>query len=86
MFFILLGLNETVFDQTEAIDRLGFERMSMDDYAIYQLPIMDISKKTGVVFEDSVLEADVMPGAPGTESVRGFDAKRIAALEAIVLR
>jgi DNA/RNA endonuclease G (NUC1) len=75
-----------VFDQTEAVDRLGFERMDMDDYEIYQMPIEDISKKTGVVFDDSVLEADVLKGAPGTEGVRGFAGKRIGSLEGVVLR
>jgi endonuclease G len=75
-----------VFDQTEAIERLGYERMNMDDYKIYQMPIPDISKKTGVVFHASVINADVLKGAPGTESVRGFETKQITSLESVVLR
>ena len=75
-----------VFDQTEPVQRLGYERMSMDDYKIYQMPIAEISTKTGVVFEDGVLKADVLKGAPGTERVRGFAGKRITSLESVVLR
>ncbi len=75
-----------VFDQTEPVQRLGFERMNMDDYAVYQMPITAITKKTGVVFDKSVLAADVLKPAGAPESIRGFRGKRIQTLESVVLR
>ena len=75
-----------VFDQTEPVQRLGYERMNMDDYAIYQMPIKDITKKTGVVFDASVLNADVLKSGGAPESIRGFAGKRITSLASVVLR
>ena len=59
-----------VFDQTEPVERLGYERMNMDDYEIYQMPIAEITRKTGVVFDQSVLAADVQGGNGPNESIR----------------
>ena len=74
-----------VFDQTEPVERLGYERMNMDDFEICQMPIKEITQKTGFVFDQSVLDVDVM--RTGThESIRGFDGKRIQSLESLVLR
>jgi endonuclease G len=75
-----------VFDQTEPVRRLGYERMNMDDFAIYQMPIKEITKKTGVVFDPSVLNADVLKTGGAPESIRGFAGKRIESLESVVLR
>ena len=75
-----------VFDQTEPVQRLGFERMNMDDYAVYQMPLTDITKKTGVVFDATLRDADVLKGGGGTERVRGFRGKRIRSLDQVVLR
>jgi endonuclease G, mitochondrial len=75
-----------VFDQTEAIERLGFERVNMDDYAIYQVPLAQITRKTGVVFDASLVAADVLRNGGAPESIRGSRARRIEALEGIVLR
>jgi endonuclease G len=75
-----------VFDQTEPVKRLGYERMNMDDYAIYQMPIADITKKAGVVFGPSLRAADVLKSGGTDERVRGFKGKRIAKLDQIVLR
>ena len=75
-----------VFDQTEAVQRLGYERMNMDDYEIYQMPIREITKKTGVVFDATVLAADVLGAGGAPESIRGFAGKRIRSLQGVVLR
>jgi endonuclease G, mitochondrial len=75
-----------VFDQTEPVQRLGYERMNMEDYEIYQVPIADITTKTGVVFDQSVLDADVLNGGGADESIRGYRGKRIKALENLILR
>ena len=75
-----------VFDQTEPIKRLGFEAMNMEDYEIYQMPIKDLAAKTGLVFDDSILDADVMAGGGANESIRGFSGKRIRSLENVLLR
>lgn len=74
-----------VFDQTEPVRRLGFEKMNMTDYEIYQMPIAEITKKTGVVFDQSVHDADVSKSGTN-ESIRGFQGKRIQSLEAVILR
>jgi endonuclease G len=75
-----------VFDQTEPVQRLGYERMNMDDYEIYQMPIEEITKKTGVAFPASVLKADVLKAGGANESIRGFAGKRVTALTGVVLR
>lgn len=75
-----------VFDQTEPVRRLGYERMDMDDYVIYQMPVADIEKKTGVTFDPSVGKADVLKPGGAPESIRGFSGKRVSGLESIVLR
>lgn len=75
-----------VFDQTEPVERLGYERMNMDDYEIYQMPLAEITKKTGVVFDPTLLAVDVLKGGGANERVRGFRGKRIKRLDQIVLR
>ena len=75
-----------VFDQTEPVQRLGYERMNMDDYVIYQMPLTEITKKTGVVFGLTLRAADVLKSGGTDERVRGFKGKRIATLDQIVLR
>jgi endonuclease G, mitochondrial len=75
-----------VFDQTEPVQRLGYERMNMTDYVIYQMPVKEITRKTGVVFDASVLAADVLKDGGGNESIRGFEGKRIESLSNVVLR
>ena len=75
-----------VFDQTEPVERLGYERMNMDDYEIYQMPLTEITKKTGVVFDPTLLAVDVLKGGGANERVRGFRGKRIKRLDQIVLR
>jgi len=74
-----------VFDQTEPVQRLGYERLNVEDYAIYQMPIRDITRKTGVVFDPSVLAADVLKAGGAPESIRGFEGKRITALDGLIL-
>ena len=44
-----------VFDQPEPVNRLGYERMNMDNFAIYQMPLTDIAAKTGLVFDESII-------------------------------
>jgi endonuclease G len=75
-----------VFDQTEPVKRLGYERMNMEDYEVYQMPITEITKKTGIVFDPSVLEADVLKTGGAPERVRGFAGKRVRSLQSVVLR
>jgi endonuclease G len=75
-----------VFDQTEPVERLGYERMNMDDYEIYQMPIAEITRKTGVVFDPSVLAADVQGADGPNESIRGFKGKRVTSLSSVILR
>jgi hypothetical protein len=75
-----------VFDQPEPVERLGYEAMNMDDYQVYQVPIGEITKKTGVVFDASVLAADVLKGHPGNESIRNFEGRRLRSLREVVLR
>ena len=59
--------------------------MNMDDYEVYQMPIREITKKTGV-FDPSVLAADVFGTGGAPERVRGFAGKRIDSLQGVVLR
>jgi hypothetical protein len=68
------------------LQRPGHERMNMDDYEVYQMPIREITKKTGVVFDPSVLAADVLGTGGAPERVRGFAGKRIDSLQGVVLR
>jgi endonuclease G len=75
-----------VFDQTEPVRRLGYERMNMDDYLLNQMLISDISRKTGIEFDQSVLQADVLRGGRGNERIRGFEGRRLRSLEDVVLR
>lgn len=75
-----------VFDQTEPVQRLGFERMNMDDYKIFQVPIKEIATKAGLVFAKSIIQADVLKELDAKESIRGFKGKRIRSLESILLR
>jgi len=75
-----------IFDQTEAIERLGFERMDMSEYEIYQVPVAEITRKTGVQFDDSVLAADVLRRGGANESLRDDKGVSITTLEDIVLR
>jgi endonuclease G, mitochondrial len=75
-----------VFDQTEPVESLGYERMNMDDYDVYQMPIAEITKKSGVVFDPSVLAADVLKGERGQERIRGFEGRRLRSLQDVVLR
>lgn len=76
-----------VFDQSGQVKRLGYERMNMDDYEIHQRRLSYITNRTGVAFDQSVLDADVMRQPRGAvENVGGDDAKRITSLESIILR
>jgi endonuclease G len=75
-----------VFDQTEPVQRLGYERMNMDDYEIYQMPLKEIAKKAGVIFDHTVLQADVLSDGGASETIRGFQGKRLRSLDGIVLR
>ncbi|UNK51186.1 DNA/RNA non-specific endonuclease [Lysobacter sp. S4-A87] len=75
-----------IFDQTEAIERLGFERMDMSEYEIHQVPVGDITKKTGVQFDDSILAADVLRRGGANESLRDDKGVSITSLNDIVLR
>ena len=50
------------------------------------MPIADITAKTGVVFDESVLNADVLNAGGADESIRGYQGKRIKALENLILR
>ena len=58
----------------------------MDDYEVYQMPIREITTKTGVVLDASVLAADVLGAGGAPERVRGFAGKRIESLQGVVLR
>lgn len=75
-----------VFDQTEPVRNLGYERMDMSDYQIYQMPLAEISKKTGVTFDASLMAADVMRGGGADESIRDFRGKRITSLNSVLIR
>ena len=77
-----------VFDQTTAIKNVGFglERMDMTEFDVFQMPVKDISKKTGVTFDASVLAADVLKDGGANESIRGFSGKRLRSLQNVVLR
>jgi endonuclease G len=75
-----------VFDQTDAIRERGYEGLDVGDFVVYQMPIADITRKAGVVFDRSVRDADVMKVGGGLEDVRGFKGKRVQSLEEIVLR
>jgi hypothetical protein len=59
--------------------------MDMDDYKVYQMPIKEITKKTGVAFDKSVLQADVLKARRGNERIRGFEGRRIQSLDDVVL-
>lgn len=76
-----------VFDQTEPVKKngFGFERLNMDDFEIFQMTIRDITKKTGIEFDETILAADVLR-AGADESIRGFERKRIRSLAGVVLR
>jgi hypothetical protein len=50
------------------------------------MPITEITKKTGIVFDPSVVEADVLETGGAPERVRGFAGKRIRSLQSVVLR
>jgi hypothetical protein len=54
--------------------------MNMEDNEIYRMPIREITKKTGVVFDATVLAADVLGAGGAPESIRGFAGKRIQSL------
>jgi endonuclease G, mitochondrial len=75
-----------VFEQTEPVQRLGYERMDMTDFEIYQMPIAEIARKTGIVFDLGLLQADVMKAGGAPESIRGFQGKRVRGLDGVVLR
>jgi endonuclease G, mitochondrial len=75
-----------VFDQTEPVERLGYEAMNMEDYEVYQMPISEVAKKTGIEFDHSVLQADVLKGGRGNERIRGFEGRRLRSVRDVVLR
>ena len=75
-----------VFDQTEPVERLGYERMDMEDYEVYQMPLSEITKKTGVAFDPGVMEADVLNGGLGHERVRGFEGRRVRSMRDVAVR
>ena len=75
-----------VFDQTEPVQRLGYERMNMDDYQVYQMPLSEIAQKAGVAFDQSVMQADVLKGRLGNERIRGFEGRRLRSVRDVVLR
>ena len=72
-----------VFDQTKNIQEHGFEKMNMDEFKIEQTPLAQITAKTGVVFDASVLAADVLKAPIGPE--RLAVARPIASLSDLVL-
>jgi endonuclease G len=74
-----------VFDQSVVVRKFGYEKMNMDDFEIYQVPIAEISDETGVTFAASVLAADVLKNG-ARETRRGPTRKRITGLESLVLR
>jgi endonuclease G len=80
------GAPGQAFDQTEPVQRLGYERMDMEAYEVFQMPIAEITSKTGVVFDASVLQADVLKGGRGEERVRGHEAHRVRSVGDVVLR
>jgi hypothetical protein len=75
-----------VFERTEPGDRLGFEKMNMDDYEIFQMPVKDIATKTGLVFNESITQADELTEASANESIPRFKGRRIRSLESILRR
>ena len=76
-----------IFDQTEAIRRLGFEAMNMESYRIQQVPIAEIARATGVEFDRTVMTADVLRVKPGQESMLASErARSIASLDDVILR
>ena len=74
-----------VFDQTEQVQTLGYEKMDMTAYEIYQVPLAEITAKTGVTFAASVRAADVLKDG-AHEALRGSGRKRVTGLESVVLR
>lgn len=74
-----------VFDQSEVVKTLGYEKMNMDDFKIYQVPIKDITEKTGVNFDASVLAADVLKSG-AHEALRSSPRKPVESLESLILR
>ena len=50
-----------------------------------EMPLKDITKKTGVTFDESVLAADVLKDGGANESVRGFKGKQIFSLANVIL-
>lgn len=75
-----------IFDQTEPIQRLGYERMNMDDYEIQQKRLSEITRQSGVTFDATVIEADVMRAGRAEEGIGDIESKRITALESMILR
>jgi endonuclease G len=75
-----------VFDQTEPVKRLGYEKMNMEDYEIYQVPLLTITQRTGVAFHSSLLQADVLKDARRNESIRAGAGRRIRSLGDVTVR
>lgn len=75
-----------IFDQSEPVARLGFERMDFSDYQISQRSVAAIARKTGIVFPASISKADVLrPGGPN-ESLGGDRPVFIREVGEVVLR
>ena len=74
-----------IFDQSDVVKKLGYEKMNMDDFEIHQVSLADLTKKTGITFAASVLAADVLAGG-AHEALRGSSGKQITSLESLVLR
>ena len=53
-----------ILDQSDAIDEYGLEKFSAGKFSIYQHTLKDISKTARVIFDEKVLAADAMAGAP----------------------
>jgi endonuclease G len=53
-----------VLDQSEAIQKYGIERFSVGKFKTYQYRLEDLGNETAVTFDQSVLDADAMQGAP----------------------
>ncbi len=75
-----------VFDQQQAVKTLGYERLDVQDYEIYQVKIAEIARKTGLEFDPGLLQADVLRKPLGPEDARGSGSRRISSLESIRLR
>src|SRR5262245_18902059 len=68
-----------ILDQTQAIEHFGIESFSPGAFKTFQVPVDDISKETGVVFDQAVLDADALAGTP-------FEGRRIRLMSANELR